>query len=38
MIDQLENSEDFLETFCLYLSKTESLTHVDLSGLSFGSE
>jgi hypothetical protein len=33
--DQCFNSEDFLETFCEYLEQTNSLIHIDLSGLSF---
>ena len=37
-VDQFFNSEDFLDQFCEYLEATESLNHIDLSGLSFGRE
>lgn len=37
-VDQFFNSEDFFDQFCEYLEETESLNHIDLSGLSFGRE
>jgi hypothetical protein len=37
-MDQFFNSEDFFESFCEYLEKTQSLNHIDLSGLNFERE
>jgi len=37
-VDQFFNSEDFFDQLCEYLEVTESLNHIDLSGLSFGAE
>ena len=37
-MEQFYNSEDFLEQFCLYLEKTTSLAHLDISGLNLERE